>query len=50
MIALFLTALNILGLKESTRFPSFCKLILDVGNFLNYVSTWLNLLAQLNKK
>ncbi|XP_076129169.1 inverted formin-2-like isoform X2 [Alosa pseudoharengus] len=26
------------GLKESSRFPSFCKLILDVGNFLNYGS------------
>ncbi|XP_071371004.1 inverted formin-2-like, partial [Centroberyx affinis] len=25
-------------LRESTRLPSFCKLILDVGNFLNYGS------------
>ncbi|XP_076010658.1 inverted formin-2-like isoform X3 [Genypterus blacodes] len=24
------------SVKESTRLPSFCKLILDVGNFLNY--------------
>ncbi|KAL2082736.1 hypothetical protein ACEWY4_022554 [Coilia grayii] len=26
------------SLKESPRLPSFCKLILDVGNFLNYGS------------
>lgn len=25
------------GVRESTRLPSFCKLILSVGNFLNYV-------------
>lgn len=24
-------------MRESTRLPSFCKLILSVGNFLNYV-------------
>lgn len=26
------------GLRVSTLLPSFCRLILDVGNFLNYVS------------
>lgn len=26
------------ALRESTLIPSFCRLILDVGNFLNYVS------------
>lgn len=26
-----------LGVRQSTRLSSFCKLILDVGNFLNYV-------------
>ncbi|XP_062293707.1 inverted formin-2-like [Scomber scombrus] len=26
------------SVRESTRLPSFCKLILDVGNFLNYGS------------